>query len=172
MLPVGATHHHHESIDTDRFKCLVGRRVGSQRSCRHDCATLPALCRTHRCFEKHGPLLCHDDRAQPVRRGLSHPSMGSYRRKRSKAGASFRAGGRGGQALPPAFAKETVTRIQAETAYPARCVGRSIGKGTVEADVILDGMGAKQELVYPTASALPARTSAGSDICRWRAKLA
>lgn len=85
----------------------------------HDYPILPALRRTHRRQEKHGPLLCHVDRTQPVRRSLSHPAMGPDRYCRPKAGASFRARGRGGQAIPSGSAKETVARIQAETACPA-----------------------------------------------------
>ena len=116
----GRTHHRLESVEADRFTSLVGRGLCVARSCRHDCTALPALCRAHRRGEKHGPLLCHVDRANVVWPSVPHPSMGTHRCFRAKAGASFPARGGSGRALPRTSQAEALARVRIETPRRAK----------------------------------------------------
>jgi len=80
---------------------------------RHDHTTLPYLRRADRDFEKHGPLLCDGNRADPVRRCLPDPALGAYRHNGPANDPSFPAGGRSSQLVPRPASPKTDARISA-----------------------------------------------------------
>lgn len=59
--------------------------------CRHDYTALSPLRRAHGLQEKYGPLLCHGNHDNTVRRRLPYPLMGTYREARAEQNASLRA---------------------------------------------------------------------------------
>lgn len=103
--------HENESVRRNRFISLVGRNLAAERLCCHAHSTLPALCRTHGRIPQHGSLLCHDDRAQSVWRGLPDTSLGPDRSTGPDEGSAFCQRARCCRSFPRSSSTEAKTRL-------------------------------------------------------------
>ena len=104
-------HQSFESVPRDRFISLVGRDYRDRRFLSDDLATLPTLCRAIGSFTKHGPLLCHVNRAKSVRGHLPASEMGPHRNEGTDDGPSFRPRRGSGPALSRSSPAEAKARL-------------------------------------------------------------
>ncbi len=116
--------HENESVRRNRFISLVGRKSAAERLCCHAHSTLPPLCRTHGRSPQHGSLLCHDDRAESVRRGMPDTPLGPDRCAWPDEGPAFCQRARRRRCLPRSSPTEAKPRI---SCHPLRSSSLTVG---------------------------------------------